>query len=135
MVTDSNIYLFVNNIYFQRRYLVAMLKSSFRKFYGFVKHNPVVSSFIANHKSNTTGGTCGAGTAYLTGASEFSLGFLYCSIFSFLCFRRPLHVCPFVVFHFGHCIVFPSSICGSWLPYLVSLHVSPSLNYYILNKL
>jgi hypothetical protein len=37
----------------------------------FVKHNPVLSSFMTYHrvcdKSNTTGATCGAGTAYPSG--------------------------------------------------------------------
>jgi len=41
----------------------------------FVKHNPVLSSFMTYHrvcdKSNTTGATCGAGTAFLSGAHEF----------------------------------------------------------------
>ena len=55
-------------------------------------HYPVLSSFMIYHlvcnKSNTRGGTCGAGTAYTSGAQEFTLGFqwsLCCLIFSFMC--------------------------------------------------
>jgi hypothetical protein len=81
-------------------FLLVKLKSSLRKFYdrhrygislsqindnGYVpfvvrNHNPVLSSFITDHwvcnrKSNTTGFTCGTGTAYLSGASEYNPGF------------------------------------------------------------
>jgi hypothetical protein len=56
--------------------------------------------------SNTTGVTCGAGTANLSGASEYRPGFQWgscCSIFSFLC-----SYCPFVnLFLLAmHCLCF-----------------------------
>ena len=57
-------------------------------------------------KRNTTGTgvTCGAGTAYLSGGPEFTLGFKwcsYCSIFSFLCKVLQIDVCVFVLFLLG----------------------------------
>jgi hypothetical protein len=66
-------------------------------------HNPVLSSFITDHwvcnrKSNTTGFTCGTGTAYLSGASEYNLGYWrvsYCLIFSFPC---GIVLCDLLVF-------------------------------------
>ncbi len=43
------------------------------------KHFPALSLFMTYHRvcnwSNTTGGTSGAGTAYPSGASEFTLSF------------------------------------------------------------
>ena len=55
-------------------------------------HNLGLSSFVTCHqvcdKSNTMGVTNGAGTAYSSGAPEFTHGYKwgsYCSIFSFLC--------------------------------------------------
>ena len=43
---------------------------------------------ICNHISNTTGATCGAGSAYPSGAPEITLSFWWgscCLFFSFLC--------------------------------------------------
>jgi len=44
----------------------------------YCNHKPVISSLITYHQvcsnSNTTGATSGAGTAYLSGASELTLG-------------------------------------------------------------
>ena len=68
------------------------------------KHFPVLSSFMTYHRicnqSSTLGATSGAGTAYPSGASEFTSGFqcgscyliLFCtSLFVLLCFFfRPL---------------------------------------------
>ena len=55
-------------------------------------HNPVLSPIMAYHqvcnKNNTTGATCGVGTAYPSGVPAFTPGFKggpSCSIFSFLC--------------------------------------------------
>jgi hypothetical protein len=109
-------------------FLLVKMKSSLRKFYdrhhnlvdrygisvwqindnGYVpfvvcNHNPVLSSFITDHwvcnrKSNTTGFTCGTGTAYLSGASEYNLGYWrvsYCLIFSFPC---GIVLCDLLVF-------------------------------------
>ena len=65
----------------------------------------VISSIMTYHwvciKSNMTGVTRGAGTAFSFGALEFTLGFqwsLCCSIFSFLCSVLQIIVCPFVLF-------------------------------------
>ena len=69
-------------------------------------------------KSNTTGATSGAGTAHLSGAPEFTPGFLWCScysIFSFLCRVLQIIFCHLILFSFNHCIVFPSSIYGFYL--------------------
>jgi len=45
----------------------------------YCNHKPVISSLMTYHrvcsKSNTTGATSGAETAYLSGASELTLGF------------------------------------------------------------
>jgi hypothetical protein len=83
-------------------------------------HNPVLSSFMTYHrvcnKSNTTGTTCGTGTAYPSRAPEFIVG---CSG---VCVTRYLVVCVmccrslFVHYSFKHCVVCPLSICGFWLP-------------------
>ena len=51
---------------------------------------------------NTTGSISGAGTAYPSGAPEFTPGFQWdscCSIFCFLCNVLQITVCPFVLFH------------------------------------
>ena len=58
-------------------------------------------NFINNYKSNTTGATCGAGTAYfpehlssspvLRGGSRFL-------IFSFMCNSLQIIACPFILF-------------------------------------
>ena len=59
---------------------------------GIRNHFSVLFSFMTYHRvyneSNTTGATSGAGTAYPSGAHEFTLGLLWgsCySIFSFMC--------------------------------------------------
>ena len=65
------------------------------------KHIVVLYLFMAFHRvcnqSNTMGATSEAGTAYRSGAPEFTRGFSSCSIFSFLC-------CVFVVV--DHCLSF-----------------------------
>jgi hypothetical protein len=68
-------------------------------------HNPAKYSFTINHrvciKSSTTGATGGAGTAYPTGASEFTPDFSrgsWCSIvvLCVLCFvHHGFYFCPF----------------------------------------
>ena len=76
------------------------------------RRKQVMSRF---YKINTTGVTCGAGTAHHSGAPEFTHGFQSCScysIFNFMCmFCRSL----FVFFSFVHCVVCSSSIYGFWL--------------------
>ena len=100
---------------------VIKLRSSLRKFYG--PHHDLVnrcgismsqmttdmfhssealftvlSSFVAYHcLCNTTVVISGRGTAYPSGAHEFTPG-LCCSIFSFLCRALQIVVCPFVLF-------------------------------------
>ena len=54
-------------------FLVAKLKSSLRKLYG--RHHHLVNHRICN-KINKTGATCGAETAYPSGASAFTPQFL-----------------------------------------------------------
>ena len=71
-----------------------------------VCHNPVLSLFMTNprvcSKINTTGATNGTGTAYPSGAHEFSpifiIGGLCGSTFGFLCSVLYIIVCSFVVF-------------------------------------
>ena len=78
------------------------------------KHFPVFSSFMTYHRVcsliNTTGVTSGAGTAYLSGAHEFTPGFQWgsCnSIFSFICmFRRSLFVLLYCFFLLLCCLFF-----------------------------
>ena len=67
------------------------------------------------NKIYTKGATYGAGTAYPSGAPEFTPGFWWCSccwIFSFPCNVLYIVVCPF---SFGRRIVCPP-IYDSWLP-------------------
>jgi hypothetical protein len=56
--------------------------------------------------SNTTGTTCGAGSACLSGALEFIPGSFRCSIFSFLCRSLFVFVLVFqsLVFCVDHCL-------------------------------
>jgi hypothetical protein len=65
-------------------------------------HNSVLSSFVTVHRvcntSNTTGATCGAETAYPSGALGFISGFKWGSVFSFLHSVLYIIVCPFVIF-------------------------------------
>jgi hypothetical protein len=65
-------------------------------------HNSVLSSFVTVHRvcntSNTTGATCGAETAYPSGALGFISGFKWGSVFSFLHSVVYIIVCPFVIF-------------------------------------
>jgi hypothetical protein len=64
-----------------------------------------------------TGATSGAGTAYPSGAHEFTPGFSGVRV------ARSLDLCvcfvdrclSFCLFSFGHCVVC-HSICGFWLP-------------------
>ena len=65
-----------------------------------------------------TGATCGAGTAYLSGAPKFTPVFQWCSrcsIFSFV--DRYLFFC---LYSFGYCIVCPSIYGLLVTPFLVS---------------
>jgi hypothetical protein len=64
------------------------------------------------------GATSGAGTAYPSGAPEFTPGFsgvrVTRSLVLYVCFvDRCLSFCAF---SFGHCVVCSSSIYGFWLP-------------------
>ena len=46
---------------------------------------------------------------------RFLVGFVF-PTFSFLCSVLFIVGCPFVLFSFGHCVVYPFSIDGFWLP-------------------
>ena len=80
------------------------------------KHFPVLSSFTTYYRVckyiNTTGATSGAGTAYPSGASEFTPGFSGVRV------TRSLALCfvdrclSFCTFSFGHYVVCSSSIYG-----------------------
>ena len=69
-----------------------------------LKHFPVLSSFITYHRVcnqiNTTGVTCGAGTAYPSGAPEFIPGFQWGSCYSIFCFICIFCRQLFVLLHF-----------------------------------
>jgi hypothetical protein len=85
------------------------------------KHFPVLSSFTTYYRVcnyiNTTGATSGTGTAYPSGAPEFT------PVFSGVRVTRSLVFCvcfvdrclSFCAFSFGHCVVC-SSMYGFWLP-------------------
>jgi hypothetical protein len=68
------------------------------------KHFPVLSSFMTYiricNQTNTTGATSGAGTAYPSGASEFTPGFLWGSCYSVICFICMLRRLLFVLLSF-----------------------------------
>ena len=86
------------------------------------KHFSVLSSFMTYLRVcsyiNTTGATGGAGSAYPSGAHEFS------QVFSGVCVTRSLVLCvcfvdrclSFCTFSFHHCVVCPSTIYWFWLP-------------------
>ena len=60
---------------------------------------------ICYHISNTTGATCGAGSANPSGAREITPSFWWgscCLFFSFLCYVMCTIVCLFVFFIFSH---------------------------------
>ena len=72
--------------------------------------------YLTCNKSNTTGATCGAGTAHPSGAPEFTHGFSAVRVARSLVFcvmflDRCLSFCPV---SFGHCIVC-SLIYSFWL--------------------
>ena len=107
-------------------------------------HNPVLSLFMIYHwvcnKIYTTDVTCGAGTAYPSGAPAFTPSFSYSIFCCFINFfvDRCLSFC---VFSFGNCVVFPCSIYGVWLPLkylqlLVCVYRSPMtyVNMKVLEK-
>ena len=84
------------------------IKSSYFNYQCAYNHNPVLSSFMTYHRvcneSNTTGAYRGTGTAYPSGAHEFTTGFSgvrvarslpFCIVFFRSCCR----------FSFDHCIV------------------------------
>ena len=86
------------------------------------KHFPFLSSFMTYHrgcnKINTTCATTGAGTAYPSGAPEFTTDFsgvrVTRSLVLCVCFvDRCLSFCAFSV---GHCVACSSLIYGFWLP-------------------
>jgi len=74
-------------------------------------HNPVLSSCLTYHqlcnKSYTMGVTHGAGTAYPSGAHEFTLVFSVVR-FRSLVFCRLICCLSYCSFSFGHCAVSPS---------------------------
>ena len=85
-------------------------------------HNLELSSFMTYNrlcnKSNTMGATCGAGTAYPSGAPEFTPVFSGVRVVQSLVFCEMLcrSLLSFCYFSFSHCIVCPSSIYSFWLP-------------------
>ena len=87
------------------------------------------SCTLNSPKSNTMCATCGAGTAYLYGAPEFTPVYIGVrstrSLVFCVMFWRSLFV-PFL----GHCVVCPS-IYGFWLPPLVSSKFSCSFRKWI----
>ena len=90
----------------------------------FSRHRKLSAALFINRKSdvhnilklqiNTTGATSGAGTAYPSGAPEFTPGFQWGScypIYSFMCMCcRSLFV--LLCFSCGHCVVCSYSIYG-----------------------
>ena len=75
---------------------------------------------FVSFSNTTTGVTCGAGTANPSGAHECTAGFLAGFVLlDLLLYALWIVVCPFVIFHFGHCIVCSVSICGFWLPFCI----------------
>jgi hypothetical protein len=79
-------------------------------------HSWLITGFVTTH--NTTGATSGAGTAYSSGASEFTPCFsgvrVAQSLVLCVCFvERSLSFCTF---SFGHCVICSSSIYGFWVP-------------------
>jgi hypothetical protein len=79
-------------------------------------HSWLITGFVTTH--NTTGATSGAGTAYPSGASEFTPCFsgvrVAQSLVLCVCFvERSLSFCTF---SFGHCVICSSSIYGFWVP-------------------
>ena len=67
------------------------------------------------YKSTTKGATCGAGTAYPSGAPEFTSVFIGLFVARFLVFCV-VFCLFFCCFSFGHCVFFPSSITASDYP-------------------
>jgi len=63
--------------------------------------------YLTCNKSNTTGATCGAGTAYPSGAPEFTHGFSVVRVARSLVFCVMFldHCLSFCPVSFGHCIV------------------------------
>ena len=96
-------------------------------------HNAVhfPSPFMTYHrvcnKSNTTGANSGTGTAYPSGAHEFTLDFWWGScytMFSFLCRLFQIIVCPFVLFFF----VWPLNCLSLDLRFLITPLVSSNFS-------
>ena len=71
-------------------------------------------------KRNTTGATCGAGSAYPSGAPEIIPSFWWgscCLFFSFLCCVMCAIVCLFVFFIFSHGVVSLFQISEFYCPF------------------
>jgi len=97
-------------------------------------HNPVLSSFMTYHrvcnKSNTTGATCGSGTAYPSEAPEFTPSFSGLRVARSLVFCVVFCRSLFALLSF----FFWSLCCLSFnLQLLITLLISSNFSY-ILNK-
>jgi hypothetical protein len=94
------------------------------------KHFQVIFSFMTYHRVcnyiNTTGANSGAGTAYPSGAPEFTFQWGSCYSILVLCVCFVDRCLSFCTFYFGHCVVCSSSIYGIWLPlwYLQTLLIT-----------
>ena len=99
-----------------------------------VQHDSMSEMMFVSFNSNTASVSGGSGTAYPSGAPEFTPKLRWdscCSIFSFLCSVLQINVCPFC-----HCIVCPSPIYDFSLPLwylqtflILILHVFLYLNF------
>ena len=89
--------------------------------YHYVRETPLYFPPILHYMQHIlilTGATSGAGTAYPSGAPEFTPVFsgvrVTRSLVLYICFvDRCLSFCTF---SFGHCVICSSSIYGFWLP-------------------
>jgi hypothetical protein len=71
-----------------------------------------MSDHLVCNKSKTTGATSGAGTTYTFGAPKFTPVFGEVCVDQSLVFYVVLCILWFVLFSFGHCFVYISSIYG-----------------------
>ena len=72
------------------------------------KHTLYLACNLKGHNSTLTGATCGAGSAYPSGAPEITPSFWWgscCLFFSFLCCVMCTIVCLFVFFIFSLVVV------------------------------
>ena len=88
------------------------------------KHFSVFSFFMTYHRAcnwkNITGATSGSGTAYTSGAHEFTpslaISGVHSSCYAIVRFMCMLCRSLFVLLSFNHCVVGPPPDYGFWLP-------------------